>query len=154
MIGEDRELLAELARLNRSMASLCMRMMDGTASAAEQVDYARRLIAAGQRLGPVYSPAPLVLAVRSRRGAGVNDRQNDRARRAAPTTPGLCLHCSPVEALAALGRPDSSVDKIRHVQQHGWLLMITSSAEVDAGSGRGARKLGNLKFCSHQSGPL
>ena len=50
MIREDRELLAELARLNRAMASLAKRMMDGTASAAEQHDYARRLIAAGERM--------------------------------------------------------------------------------------------------------
>ncbi|HET9255191.1 MAG TPA: hypothetical protein VFO16_08315 [Pseudonocardiaceae bacterium] len=50
MIREDRELLAELARLNRAMASLAMRMIDGTASAAEQRDYAHRLIAAGERM--------------------------------------------------------------------------------------------------------
>ena len=51
MIREDRELLAELARLNRTMASLAMRIMDGSASAGEQRDYAQRLIAAGNRLG-------------------------------------------------------------------------------------------------------
>ncbi len=50
MIREDRELLAELARLNRSMAALCMRIMDGSASAAEQQEYAECLIAAGERL--------------------------------------------------------------------------------------------------------
>ena len=50
MIREDRELLAELARLNGDMASLAMRMMEGRASAAEQQHYARRLIAAGDRL--------------------------------------------------------------------------------------------------------
>lgn len=50
MIREDRELLAELAWLNRSMAALCMRMMDGSASAAEQQEYAQRLIATGERL--------------------------------------------------------------------------------------------------------
>ncbi|MGH3824118.1 MAG: hypothetical protein ACRDRA_15000 [Pseudonocardiaceae bacterium] len=50
MIREDRELLAELARLNRAMAALAMRMMEGSASAAEQHDYAQRLIAAGQRM--------------------------------------------------------------------------------------------------------
>ncbi len=50
MIRGDRELLAELARLNRSMASLCMRIMDGSASIAEQRDYADRLVAAGERL--------------------------------------------------------------------------------------------------------
>lgn len=50
MIRKDRELLAELARLNRSMAALCMRIMDGSASAAEQQEYAKGLIAAGERL--------------------------------------------------------------------------------------------------------
>ncbi len=50
MIREDRELLAELARLNRDMASLAMRIMDSSASAAEQVHYAQRLIVAGERL--------------------------------------------------------------------------------------------------------
>ena len=49
MIREDRELLAELARLS-DMAPLAMRMMDGSASAAEQAHYAQRLIAAGKRL--------------------------------------------------------------------------------------------------------
>lgn len=47
---EDRELLAELARLNTAMAPLAIRIMDGTASAAEQRNYAQRLIAAGERL--------------------------------------------------------------------------------------------------------
>lgn len=50
MIREDRELLAELARLNGDMASLGLRIMEGDASAAEQAHYAQRLIAAGQRL--------------------------------------------------------------------------------------------------------
>ncbi|MGH3813015.1 MAG: hypothetical protein ACRDUV_11230 [Pseudonocardiaceae bacterium] len=50
MIREDRELLAELARLNRDMASLAMRIMEGSAGAAEQAHYAQRLIAAGVRL--------------------------------------------------------------------------------------------------------
>ncbi len=50
MIREDRELLAELARLNSEMASLAMRLMDGSADAAEQRHYAQRLIASGQRL--------------------------------------------------------------------------------------------------------
>ncbi|MGH3906460.1 MAG: hypothetical protein ACRDTE_20110 [Pseudonocardiaceae bacterium] len=50
MIREDRELLAELARLNGDMASLGMRIIEGSASAAEQTRYAQRLIAAGQRL--------------------------------------------------------------------------------------------------------
>ncbi|MGH3778699.1 MAG: hypothetical protein ACRDRR_23680 [Pseudonocardiaceae bacterium] len=50
MIREDRELLAELARLNRDMAALALRVMEGSASAAEQRHYATRLIAAGERL--------------------------------------------------------------------------------------------------------
>ncbi|MGH3910045.1 MAG: hypothetical protein ACRDRM_04360 [Pseudonocardiaceae bacterium] len=50
MIRDDRELLAELARLNGDMASLALRVMEGSASAAEQQHYAQRLIAAGERL--------------------------------------------------------------------------------------------------------
>jgi hypothetical protein len=50
VIREDRELLAELARLNTAMASLALRIMDGSASLAEQQNYAQRLIAAGERL--------------------------------------------------------------------------------------------------------
>lgn len=50
MIREDRELLAELSRLNTAMVPFAMRIMEGTASADEQHDYARRLIAAGEWL--------------------------------------------------------------------------------------------------------
>lgn len=50
MIREDRELLPELARLNADIAPLAMGIMDGSAGAAEQAHYARRLIAAGERL--------------------------------------------------------------------------------------------------------
>ncbi len=50
MIKEDRELLTELARLNTAMAPLVLRIMDGTASDAEQHTYAKRLIAAGEWL--------------------------------------------------------------------------------------------------------
>jgi hypothetical protein len=50
VIREDRELLAELARLNREMTPLAMRLMDDSASTAEQAHYAQRLIAAGERL--------------------------------------------------------------------------------------------------------
>lgn len=50
MIREDRELLAELARINTAMAPLAMRIMDGSASTAEQAHYADRLITAGKRL--------------------------------------------------------------------------------------------------------
>ena len=74
MIREDRELLAELARLNREITPLAMRMMDGRASATEQQNYAQRLIAAGARLqrratesagvvieGDVFTIEPLAL---------------------------------------------------------------------------------------------
>ncbi|MGH4019661.1 MAG: hypothetical protein ACRDT0_10595 [Pseudonocardiaceae bacterium] len=50
VIREDRELLAELAQLNGDMTSLGLRIMEGSASAREQQDYAERLIAAGERL--------------------------------------------------------------------------------------------------------
>lgn len=50
MSREDRELLVELARINTAMASLALRIMEGSASAAEQACYAQRLIAAGERL--------------------------------------------------------------------------------------------------------
>ncbi len=50
MIREDRELLAELARLNSDIASLAVRMLDGSAGVAEQQRYAQRLIAAGECL--------------------------------------------------------------------------------------------------------
>lgn len=50
MIRKDRELFVELARLNHDMASLAMRIMDDSASAAEQTHYARRLIAVGERV--------------------------------------------------------------------------------------------------------
>jgi len=50
MIREDRELLAELARLNTDMAPLGLKIMEGSASTAEQAHYAERLIAAGERL--------------------------------------------------------------------------------------------------------
>ncbi|MCA1706772.1 MAG: hypothetical protein LC808_27330, partial [Actinobacteria bacterium] len=40
VIREDRELLTELSRLNRDIAPLAMRMMEGSASAAEQQHYA------------------------------------------------------------------------------------------------------------------
>lgn len=50
VIRDDRELLTELARLNRDMASLALRIMDESASVAEQRHYAQRLIAVGERL--------------------------------------------------------------------------------------------------------
>ena len=66
MIREDRELLAELARTKRDIAFLGMFIMDGSVSATEQQDYARRLIAAGQRLRWASGTAKAVIE-----GAGV-----------------------------------------------------------------------------------
>ena len=76
MIREDRELLTEMSRLNREMASFALRMMEGSVSATEQQDYAQRLIAAGERLrrratetagtvieGEVLTNEPLALPV-------------------------------------------------------------------------------------------
>lgn len=76
MIREDRELLAELARINTAIAPLAMRIMDGSASATEQAHYAVRMITAGKRLqrrademtesvieGEVVAEGPLTLAV-------------------------------------------------------------------------------------------
>jgi hypothetical protein len=50
MIREDRELLTELARVNREMAPLAIRIMEGNADAAEQRHYGQRLITAGEWL--------------------------------------------------------------------------------------------------------
>ena len=50
MIRADRELLAELARLNTDVVPLAMRVMEGSATAQEQRIFAQRLIAAGERL--------------------------------------------------------------------------------------------------------
>jgi len=50
VIREDREFLTELAQLNGDIPTLALRIMDGSASTAEQTHYAQRLIAVGQRL--------------------------------------------------------------------------------------------------------
>lgn len=50
MIRNDRELLTGLARLNTAVAPLAMCIMNGTASVAEQHNYAQCLIAAGEWL--------------------------------------------------------------------------------------------------------
>ena len=51
MIREDRELLAELARLNSAMAPLALRIIEGSVGrTAEQAHYAHRLIAADEWL--------------------------------------------------------------------------------------------------------
>ena len=50
MLRKDRELLAELARLNTDVVPLAMRMMESSATVQEQQIFAQRLIATGQRL--------------------------------------------------------------------------------------------------------
>jgi hypothetical protein len=50
VIREDRELLADLARLNTDVVPLAIRMMEGSATAQEQRVFAQRLIAAGELL--------------------------------------------------------------------------------------------------------
>ncbi|MGH3940230.1 MAG: hypothetical protein ACRDTG_16680 [Pseudonocardiaceae bacterium] len=50
MIREDRELLAELARLNSDVVPLAMRIIEGSATTQEQRVFAQRLVTAGQRL--------------------------------------------------------------------------------------------------------
>ncbi|MGH3978288.1 MAG: hypothetical protein ACRDRZ_04695 [Pseudonocardiaceae bacterium] len=49
MIREDRELLAELARVNGDAAPLAMRVMDESATADEQRVFGERLIRLGER---------------------------------------------------------------------------------------------------------
>jgi len=49
VIREDRELLAELARVNSDTAPLAMRVMDESATAKEQYGFAERLIQIGER---------------------------------------------------------------------------------------------------------
>lgn len=75
MTREDRELLAELARLNRDMVPLAMAVMEDSVGVAEQAHYGDRLIAAGKRLrrranqmagtiveGEVLATGPLTLS--------------------------------------------------------------------------------------------
>ena len=52
MIREDRELLAELGRLNTDVVPLAMKIMDEsvTVTAEEQYVFAKRLVAMGRRL--------------------------------------------------------------------------------------------------------
>jgi hypothetical protein len=48
MIRQDRELLAELARLNSDAAPLALRVIDGSITATEQHEFADRLVRLGQ----------------------------------------------------------------------------------------------------------
>lgn len=50
MRREEREFLAELARINGDIPALALRIMEGSASTAEQQHYGERLIAAGRQL--------------------------------------------------------------------------------------------------------
>ena len=48
MIRQDRELLAELARLNSDVTPFAMRIIDGSITAEEQHKFADRLVALGR----------------------------------------------------------------------------------------------------------
>lgn len=48
VIREDRELLAELARLNSDVTSFAMRIIDGSSTPAEQHEFADRLVGLGR----------------------------------------------------------------------------------------------------------
>ena len=48
MIRQDRELLAELARLNSDVTPFAMRVIDGSITAEEQHEFADRLVALGR----------------------------------------------------------------------------------------------------------
>jgi len=50
VIRKDRELLVELARVNTDVVPLAMHIMEQSATAAEQYEFAERLICLGQRL--------------------------------------------------------------------------------------------------------
>ncbi|MGH3669995.1 MAG: hypothetical protein ACRDSH_05090 [Pseudonocardiaceae bacterium] len=50
MIRADRELLADLARMNSDVAPLAMRIIESTATVEEQQTFAYRLIELGVRL--------------------------------------------------------------------------------------------------------
>lgn len=50
MVRADRELLAELGRLNSDVVPLAMRIMDESVTPTEQYVFAERLIAMAQRL--------------------------------------------------------------------------------------------------------
>ncbi len=56
MIREDRELLAELARLNTDVVPLAMRVMDGSVTAEEQCAFAERLINLASRFKVRVTP--------------------------------------------------------------------------------------------------
>lgn len=50
MIRADRELLAEMARVNCDVTPLAMRIMDGSVTAEEQCAFAERLVTMAHRL--------------------------------------------------------------------------------------------------------
>ncbi len=61
MIRDDRELLAELARVNSDVTPLAMRIMDGSVTAEEQCVFAERLHAMAHRLQSRATNASLVV---------------------------------------------------------------------------------------------
>ena len=109
---------------------------------------ARRVVPRWSPTGcSAYSPAPLVLAASL---AAV--RVNDRATRSANYSGTLP---APLSGRHYGTRETGQFSRQDPPRRTAWCgSMIISSAEVGAGSGRGAWKLGNFKFCSHQSSRL
>lgn len=60
MIRADRELLADLAQLNSDVVPLAMRIMDNSATSAEQQSFADRLIDLGTRLSHRAHPTMII----------------------------------------------------------------------------------------------
>ena len=85
MIRDDREPLAEPARVNSDVVPLAMRIMDDSATAAEQHELAQRLIAAGERLHrrarsstPSYARAAVTSSARTPGHQGNGHPGDDR----------------------------------------------------------------------------
>ncbi len=60
MIRADRELLADLARLNSDVVPLAMQIMDDSATSEEQQTFAKRLIELGTRLNHRAHPRVVI----------------------------------------------------------------------------------------------
>lgn len=81
MIRDDRELLAELARVTSDVAPVAMRVMDDTATADEQRDLAERLIDVGQRLRQRAERTGRVIEGQLVAGPGAGHNQMQRQER-------------------------------------------------------------------------
>jgi len=60
VIRADRELLADIAQLNSDVVPLAMRIIDNSATSAEQQTFADRLINLGTRLSHRAHPAVVI----------------------------------------------------------------------------------------------